>query len=113
MMMQKYCVADYSNANEFLVLFAKRLGKLKKGGVPDTQASAKVLLQDWNRYFILWLMKILTFLEIVLLHFWYLFFSGKITFYTHPPVDLPNAEHSSSTIAQYWGAGFDLVKFSF
>uniref|UniRef100_T2M4Z9 Guanine nucleotide-binding protein-like 3-like protein n=1 Tax=Hydra vulgaris TaxID=6087 RepID=T2M4Z9_HYDVU len=82
MIMQKYCVADYSDAHEFLVLFAKRLGKLKKGGVADVHASAKVLLQDWN--------------------------SGKITFYTHPPIDQINTEHSSSTIQQYWGAEFDL-----
>ncbi|XP_065674255.1 guanine nucleotide-binding protein-like 3 homolog isoform X4 [Hydra vulgaris] len=82
MIMQKYCVADYSDAHDFLVLFAKRLGKLKKGGVADVHASAKVLLQDWN--------------------------SGKITFYTHPPIDQINTEHSSSTIQQYWGAEFDL-----
>lgn len=29
--MRKYCVGDYSDAVEFLTLFAKRLGKLKKG----------------------------------------------------------------------------------
>jgi len=57
--MEKYCVPNYSDTLEFLTLFAKRLGKLKKGGIPDSLASAKVLLQDWN--------------------------NGKITFYTHPP----------------------------
>ena len=29
--MKKYCVPDYNNTGEFLVSFAKRLGKLKKG----------------------------------------------------------------------------------
>lgn len=57
--MQKYCVGNYDDTPEFLTLFAKRLGKLKKGGIPDSLAAAKVLLQDWN--------------------------NGKITFYTHPP----------------------------
>lgn len=35
-------------------------------------------------------------------------FSGKITFYTHPPEHEKN-EHESATVVQYWGAGFDLV----
>jgi len=76
--MQKYLVPDYSDTMEFLTLFAKRLGKLKKGGIPDTLTAAKVLLQDWN--------------------------NGKITFYTHPP----EREKEKATIAQYWGAGFDI-----
>ena len=29
--MEKYCVPNYSDTLEFLTLFAKRLGKLKKG----------------------------------------------------------------------------------
>ena len=31
--MKKYCVPDYNSTVEFLVSFAKRLGKLKKGNV--------------------------------------------------------------------------------
>lgn len=79
--MQKYCVPDYSNTLDFLTAFALRMGKLKKGGIPDTLAAAKILLQDWN--------------------------SGKITFYTHPP-EAPKDEQGTATIAQYWGAGFDI-----
>jgi len=79
--MQKYCVPDYTTTIEFLSSFAKRLGKLKKGGIPDQLAAAKVLLQDWN--------------------------SGKITFYTHPPIR-EVTEHDTTTVVQYLGAGFDI-----
>lgn len=79
--MRKYCVGDYSDAVEFLTLFAKRLGKLKKGGVPDQLAAAKALLQDWN--------------------------NGKITFYTHPP-ERSLGDGAETTVVQYWGAGFDI-----
>lgn len=80
--MEKYCVADYRNGTEFLALLASRLGKLKKGGIPDTKTAAKVVLQDWN--------------------------SGKISFYTHPPKHVKDAEHDSVQVVQYLGAGFDL-----
>jgi len=77
---EKYCVADYGDTVEFLSMFARRLGKLKKGGVPDVLAAAKMVLQDWN--------------------------TGKITFYTHPP-KRPETEHDSATVMQYLGAEFD------
>jgi len=79
--MEKYCVADYNGTMEFLSMFAKRLGKLRKGGVPDILAAAKIILQDWN--------------------------NGKITFYTHPP-ERKTTEHDSATVMQYLGAEFDL-----
>nr|CCA23588.1 guanine nucleotidebinding proteinlike 3 putative [Albugo laibachii Nc14] len=50
------------NSHEFLHLVARMFGKLGKGGVPDRQAAAKMVLQDWNR--------------------------GKIPFYVQPPVSL-------------------------
>lgn len=79
--MEKYCVADYSNTMEFLSMFARRLGKLKKGGVPDILAAAKIILQDWN--------------------------GGRISFYTHPP-ERKASEHDSAQVMQYLGAEFDL-----
>jgi len=79
--MEKYCVADYSSTMEFLSLFAKRLGKLKKGGIPDILAAAKMILQDWN--------------------------NGKISFYTHPP-ERKTTEHDSAQVMQYLGAEFDI-----
>ena len=32
----------------FLSLVAKKLGKLKKGGLPDRVQAAKIVLRDWN-----------------------------------------------------------------
>eukprot|EP00795_Rhopilema_esculentum_P002130 gene2131-17718_t len=79
---EKYCVPDYKDATEFLSHLARRLGKLRKGGVPDTTAAAKAILQDWN--------------------------SGKITFYTIPPERKVDPMHESASIVQYWGAEFDM-----
>ena len=48
--MEKYCVADYKDVHEFLAHLARRLGKLKKGGVADVLAAGRTVLRDWNRY---------------------------------------------------------------
>ena len=79
--MEKYCVADYSTTMEFLSMLAKRLGKLRKGGIPDILAGAKMVLQDWN--------------------------SGKISFCTHPP-ERKSSEHDCAQVMHYLGAEFDL-----
>ncbi|RLN92571.1 hypothetical protein BBJ28_00013285 [Nothophytophthora sp. Chile5] len=39
----------FQDAVQFLVLVAQAKGKLGKGGVPDRQAAARIVLQDWNR----------------------------------------------------------------
>ena len=49
-MMLHYCIPDYGTPAEFLSLLARRLGRLKKGGVPDTNRAGRTVLQDWNRY---------------------------------------------------------------
>merc|ERR1712203_516216 len=46
-------------ASEFLAKLAISLGKLRKGGVPDRETAARMVLGDWN--------------------------SGKIKYCTHPP----------------------------
>ncbi len=48
-MMLHYTIPDYSDVHEFLALLAKRFGRLKKGGVPDTFKAARQVLQDWNQ----------------------------------------------------------------
>lgn len=80
--MEKYCVPNYEDAHEFLRHLGKRLGKLRKGGVPDITAAAKSILQDWN--------------------------NGKITFYTVPPERKLDTTHEKASVVQYWGADFDL-----
>jgi len=80
--MEKYHVPDYKDTAEFLNYYAGRIGKLRKGGIPDTTAAAKSILQDWNR--------------------------GKISFYTIPPERKSNIAHESASIVQYWSTEFDL-----
>jgi len=58
-LMMKYNIESFSDVDQFLMLIAKRYGKLKKGGRPNINQAAKQVLNDWN--------------------------SGKISYYTHPP----------------------------
>ncbi|KAK9877050.1 hypothetical protein WA026_016079 [Henosepilachna vigintioctopunctata] len=84
-MMELYDLTTYDSPEEFFSLKAKRTGKFKKGGIPDVNASAKGLLEDWN--------------------------SGKIRFYTLPPEDDPNI-HVSSAIVSEISKEFDLDSLS-
>jgi nuclear GTP-binding protein len=43
-----YRVTDFKTVNEFLSSVARKTGKLSKGGVPDCNAAAKIVLRDWN-----------------------------------------------------------------
>uniref|UniRef100_A0A674JWV7 Guanine nucleotide-binding protein-like 3 n=1 Tax=Terrapene triunguis TaxID=2587831 RepID=A0A674JWV7_9SAUR len=47
-MMLYYNIPDFRNSVEFLTLLAQKRGMLKKGGVPDTESAAKLLLYDWT-----------------------------------------------------------------
>ncbi|NXI56822.1 GNL3 protein, partial [Chloroceryle aenea] len=46
--MMRYCIPDFRNTEEFLTLLAQKRGMLKKGGVPNIDSIAKVLLCDWT-----------------------------------------------------------------
>ena len=46
--MEFYCIPEFVDVHEFLSHVARRHGRLKKGGVPDVDAAAKVVLHDWN-----------------------------------------------------------------
>lgn len=48
--MEHYKVPDFHTALEFLSLLARRQGKLRKGGLPDTDKAAKSVLMDWTGY---------------------------------------------------------------
>lgn len=41
----------YFFLQEFYSLKAARMGKFKKGGIPNVEAAARSILDDWNRYF--------------------------------------------------------------
>jgi len=60
-LMMTYAIPAFPehNAEIFLSMVAKKLGKVKKGGIPDKVMAARVVLRDWN--------------------------SGKIAYYTPPP----------------------------
>lgn len=48
--MDLYGVPDYDTPEEFFALKAQKQGRYKKGGIPDVRISARMLIEDWNRY---------------------------------------------------------------
>ncbi|NXK92290.1 GNL3 protein, partial [Formicarius rufipectus] len=46
--MMHYSMPDFRNPEEFLSLLAQKRGMLKKGGVPDIESIAKLVLCDWT-----------------------------------------------------------------
>ena len=44
-----YGVVSWEDAEDFLKQLAIKKGKLKKGGEPDVEATAKLVLVDWQR----------------------------------------------------------------
>ncbi|KAI5715344.1 hypothetical protein M8J77_014467 [Diaphorina citri] len=67
-----YHVQDYNSPREFFYYFAKRLGRVKKGGVPDIEVAAKCLIKDWN--------------------------SGRIRYFTQLPENVDAGAHLSASI---------------
>lgn len=46
--MEHFGVPDFHTTLDFLALLAHRQGKLKKGGMPDSDQAAKSVLMDWT-----------------------------------------------------------------
>lgn len=46
--MDLYEMQEFSTPDEFFAMKAARMGKFRKGGVPDTLAAARSILEDWN-----------------------------------------------------------------
>ncbi|XP_060831265.1 guanine nucleotide-binding protein-like 3 homolog [Bombus pascuorum] len=82
--MEMYNISEFSTPDEFFALKATRMGKFKKGGIPDTVAAARGILDDWN--------------------------SGKIRYYTVPPEE-PNC-HLSAEIVSQMSKEFDIERFA-
>ena len=72
--MDKYQIGRYKDANEFLALLAIRMGKLKRGGLPDKEKAARLILSDWN--------------------------SGRIKYFSVPP-ELPKTEIESAVVTTF------------
>jgi len=84
-LMELYDIPSFESSYDFLLKLASSRGKLKKGGVPDIESAARSVIQDWN--------------------------SGKIPYYTVPPVrkDI----HVSSSIVQGYSKEFVIPGFNF
>jgi len=61
--MELYNIQDFSTPDEFFAMKAARMGKYKKGGVPDATAAARGIIEDWNSGKI----------RFVLLHYFFIF----------------------------------------
>ncbi|XP_061689316.1 guanine nucleotide-binding protein-like 3-like protein isoform X2 [Syngnathoides biaculeatus] len=79
--LQHYGVPNFNTALEFLALLARRQGKLRKGGLPDTDKAAKSILMDWT--------------------------GGRISYFTHPPETHTLPMHVSAEIVTEMGKAFD------
>ena len=82
-LMLAYKTSTFEDADDFLRQVAKQRGVLKKGGVPDMTAAARVVLTDWN--------------------------GGKIPYYTDPPARgaAEDKRHAGAEVVANWGAEFD------
>jgi len=76
-----YKIPDFNTPNEFLVHVARKNGKLMKGGIPNINVAAKMVLQDWT--------------------------GGRIPFYTEPPAVSADV-HVGATIVSQFGPDFDI-----
>jgi len=77
-----YRLPDFTSVHDFLCLFARRQGRLKKGGVPDTDMAARTLLNHWN--------------------------TGRIKYFTEPPEAHVMPTHISSSIVKEMSLEFDV-----
>ncbi|KAI4500450.1 hypothetical protein M0802_004412 [Mischocyttarus mexicanus] len=82
--MDLYDVPEYNSPDEFFALRATRMGKFKRGGVPNQLTAARCVLEDWN--------------------------SGKIRYYTEPP-EQPLC-HLSAEIVSQMAKEFDIESFA-
>jgi nuclear GTP-binding protein len=48
-LMLHYSIPQFASTDEFLSLVARKMGRLKKGGVPNQTAAARSVLNDWNK----------------------------------------------------------------
>ncbi|XP_023333808.1 guanine nucleotide-binding protein-like 3 homolog isoform X2 [Eurytemora carolleeae] len=81
-LMLQYGIGHFKDCSEFLALMASQMGKLKRGGIPDREKAARILLGDWN--------------------------SGKIKYFTHPPEQAET--NMAAEIVSQFAAEFSLDK---
>jgi nuclear GTP-binding protein len=79
-LMTLYKVPAYKDVDGFLTHVATARGKLRRGGVVDTSAAARIVLQDWN--------------------------DGRIPYFTRPTKRQTEIEGTAAVVSD-WGADFD------
>jgi nuclear GTP-binding protein len=79
-LMTLYKVPAYKDVDGFLTHVATARGKLRRGGVVDTSAAARIVLQDWN--------------------------DGRIPYFTRPTKRQTEIEGTAAVVTD-WGADFD------
>ncbi|XP_068630368.1 guanine nucleotide-binding protein-like 3 homolog [Battus philenor] len=79
-----YFVPQFSTPQEFFASLASRMGRYKKGGVPDQEAAARILLNDWN--------------------------TGKVRYFTEPPEEQTDV-HVDAKIVSEIAKEFDIKSF--
>ncbi|KAL3902177.1 MAG: hypothetical protein SGCHY_000028 [Lobulomycetales sp.] len=87
-LMHVYAIPYFDTCEMFLVLVARKKGRIGRGGVPDIESAARCVLQDWN--------------------------CGRIPYYCMPPVekaaavDGEESTHVSAAVVDSWAKEFDL-----
>ena len=76
-----YGLPKFSTHTEFLFTLAQERGKLLKGGVPDLEKTAKMVMDDWAR--------------------------GRVQFWVKPPVLDEKVDPARAKIVQQWQSEFD------
>ncbi|KAI8840028.1 P-loop containing nucleoside triphosphate hydrolase protein [Chytriomyces cf. hyalinus JEL632] len=79
-----YDIPPFVDTRDFLIQLARQRGKLRKGGMPDLENTARSVLQDWN--------------------------AGRVPFYTLPPLTtgLAVTTHVESSLVTAWSAEFSM-----
>lgn len=67
-----YKLAEWADAEDFLTQLARAAGKLTKGGEPDLNTAAKMVLSDWQK--------------------------GKLPYFTNPPGHVEGAEADGADV---------------
>lgn len=80
--MEHFQIPHFDNHEVFLALVARKLGRLLKGGIPDIHAAAKHVLYEWN--------------------------SGRLKYYTEPPVQVEPVSENQTQLLTTLSAEFDL-----
>jgi len=82
-LMEVYSTTRFTTVQDFLKNVATQRGKLKKGGLVDLEAAARLVLHDWS--------------------------IGRIPYFTNPP-KRSGGEHESAEVVAGWGAEFNAAE---